>query len=152
MRRIRHGCIRGIIAFVVISSANRPTSFPADFGDIVDHHRRKKSFVAFYCSSKREPHPHRGYTRSRTGMWYESALSPPFETVTHCVSGPDSGTQQDSGISPWSASLPTIGTSGSLGSTRPSSQPHKHRRMSSLGQSRRRISDAREATTRPSCV
>jgi hypothetical protein len=85
-------------------------------------------------------------------MWYESALSPWSGTASDCVSEPESSMQQDSGISLWSASLPTVGTSGSLGSTKPSSQLHKHRRMSSLGQSRRRASDAREATARPSYV
>ena len=60
--------------------------------------------------------------------------------------------QRDSGISPWSANLPAVRTSSSLGSTNPSPQLHKHRRMSSLGQSRRRTSDARGAVTRPSCV
>ena len=67
--------------------------------------------------------------------------------VTHCMLEPESGMQQDPGTSSWSA---TVGTSGSLGSTKPPSQLHKHRRMSSLGQSRRRTSDAREAATRPS--
>ncbi|KAF9653665.1 hypothetical protein BDM02DRAFT_3107631 [Thelephora ganbajun] len=58
--------------------------------------------------------------------------------------------QQDSDIPSWSASLPTVGTSGNLSSTKP--QLLKHRRMFSLGQSRRRTLDAREAVTRPSAV
>lgn len=60
------------------------------------------------------------------------------------------GMQQDADTSPWSTSLPNVGTSGSLSATKPSFQLHKHRRMSSLGQPRRRTSDARESATRPS--
>ena len=144
----RHGRIRGMVAFVVvIPSANFPTSFPDDFGPIVDYNRGKKPFITVYCSGKLEPHPDGIYTRSRARMWYESVNSPSVRATTHCMLEPESGIQQDSGISPWSA---TVGTSGSLGSTKPPSQLHKHRRMSSLGQSKRRTSGAREAATRPS--
>jgi len=58
--------------------------------------------------------------------------------------------QQDPDIPSWSASLLTIGISRSLSSTKSPSRLHKERRVSSLGQWRRRTSDVCEAATRPS--
>ena len=51
-----------------------PSANFADFGNITDNHRRKKSFAAVH-RSKREPHSKGDYSGSRAGMWYEFTLS-----------------------------------------------------------------------------
>ena len=62
----------------------------------------------------------------------------------------------DSGFAPGSfkgaSSLGVGGGAPSVGSTSKVHNAMKHRRLSSTGQARRRLSDAREATSRPSCV
>ncbi|KAI0371904.1 hypothetical protein BV20DRAFT_1112230 [Pilatotrama ljubarskyi] len=61
----------------------------------------------------------------------------------------------ESALSPGSYNSPTSLTTGggsSLGSTSKVHTAMKHRRLSSTGQARRRLSDAREATSRPSPV
>lgn len=61
----------------------------------------------------------------------------------------------DSALSLGSYNGPSSINAGAVGSHGSTSKAHaamKHRRLSSTGQTRRRLSDAREATSRPSCV
>ena len=73
------------------------------------------------------------------------------------ISRPMASTREssvDSGFAPGSfKAASSLGTNGnSVGGSSKVHTAMKHRRLSSTGQARRRLSDAREATSRPSCV